>query len=266
MNNETLLCVRNLSVRQKGGPILVHDSSFDVEKDQCVGIIGESGSGKSMTCKAIMGLLPVKAFELSGSIRYRTAELLNSGESAFNEIRGKKIALIMQNPMTAFNPVFKIGNQMIETLRTHLTISKREAYALAVSHLQKMNLPRTEELMNSYPYTLSGGMLQRVMIAVALMMSPDLIIADEATTALDINTQALVLNEFRKIRATGISMLVVSHDFGVVARLADKIIVMKAGEIIEHGTTRNILINPKQAYTKELINAGILKKDRVVEC
>ncbi len=120
--------------------------------------------------------------------------------------------------------------------------------------------------MNSYPHTLSGGMLQRVMIAIALMMSPDLIIADEATTALDISTQGIVLREFRKIRTAGISMLVVSHDFGVVTRLAAKIIVMKAGEIIEHGTTRNILLNPEQAYTKELINAGMLKKGRVIEC
>lgn len=266
MKREILLSLRNLSVKQKDGPVLVQNSSFDVGYNQCVGIIGESGSGKSMTCKAIMGLLSGKAFELAGAILYKDTDLLSARASSLNSIRGKEIALIMQNPMTAFNPVFKIGNQMIETLRAHLPVSKREAYALAAAHLKKMNLPRAEELMNSYPHVLSGGMLQRVMIAIALMMSPDLIIADEATTALDTSTQALVLEEFKKIRASGIAMLVVSHDFGVIAQLADKIVVMKDGEIIERDTTRNVLMNPSQAYTKELMNAGMLKKDRVIGC
>lgn len=266
MSNDILLAVTNMSVKQINGPVLVQYSSFTLEANQCVGIIGESGSGKSMTCKAIMGLLPEKAFEVTGSILYQGVEFLEAGESKLRGIRGKKIALIMQNPMTAFNPVFKIGNQMVETLRTHLSVSKREAYALAVSHLKKMNLPRVEELMNSYPHTLSGGMLQRVMIAIALMMSPDLIIADEATTALDISTQAIVLNEFQRIRAAGIAMLIVSHDFSVVAQLADKILVMKEGKVIEQGTAYNVLRNPKEAYTKELICAGIYNKKEVKEC
>jgi ABC-type glutathione transport system ATPase component len=260
MKHETLLSVRNLSVKQKGGPILVENSSFAIGYNQCIGIIGESGSGKSMTCKAVMGLLPASAFAISGAVLYKGMDMLGLREASRNKIRGRKIAFIPQNPMTAFNPVFKIGNQVMETLRAHISVSRREAYDLAITHLKKMNLPRTEELMNSYPHMLSGGMLQRVMIAIALMMSPDLIIADEPTTALDISTQAIVLEEFKGIRATGISMLVVSHNFGVIAQLADRIIVMKAGEIMEQDTTRNLLMNPGQAYTRELIDASILRK------
>lgn len=266
MNSINLLSVRNLSIKLKDGTKLVDNSSFNIPYGNCLGIIGESGSGKSLTCKAIMGVLHKKKFNLDGKILFDNKDLLHLNNKQMNNIRGNDLSLIMQNPMTAFNPVFKIGNQVIETLRAHTDLSKNEAYKIAIKHLKKTNLPRVEEIMNSYPHTLSGGMLQRVMIAISLMLNPKLIIADEATTALDVSTQAVILDEFKRIKDSGISMLMVSHDFGVVSKLADNIIVMKDGKIVEKGTTKEILTNPNHRYTKELIKASRLLKDGVRLC
>mgnify|MGYP002550997114 CR=1 FL=1 len=260
MKREEILQVQKLSIRHNKGALLVKDSSFELESRQCLGLIGESGSGKSMTCKAILGLLSPKTFDVSGQILFHGDNLLERPQAELNRIRGRRITMVMQNPMTAFNPAFKVGNQVVETLCTHLSIRKREAYQMAVEQLQEMNLPRAETLMNSYPHTLSGGMLQRVMIALALIVKPELIIADEATTALDVSTQAIILDEFKQIKATGISLLLVTHDFGVVAELADKVLVMKAGTIIERGETQSLLLNPQEKYTKELIEASFLRR------
>lgn len=260
MMDKTILQVQDLSVRHKEGPMLVKNSSFELENGQCLGLIGESGSGKSMTCKAILGLLPKKAFDISGRVMFQGGNLLDKPQAEMNRIRGHRITMVMQNPMTAFNPAFKVGNQVVETLCTHLPVKKRTAYQMAVTQLKEMNLPRAEELMNSYPHTLSGGMLQRVMIALALMVEPELLIADEATTALDVSTQAIILEEFKQIKASGISLLLVTHDFGVAAELADKIVVMKDGSIMEQGETRHLLLNPQEKYTKDLIDASFLQK------
>jgi len=260
MSKEKLLSVENLSITQNGGPTLVNSVSLAIESGKCLGIMGESGSGKSLTCKAFLGLLPIKTFAVSGDIAFCGQRLDALDMRAMNAIRGKDIAIVMQNPMTAFDPAFKLGNQIIETIRVHLPVKKQEAFEMAVCQLEKMKLPRVRELMNSYPHTLSGGMLQRTMIAIALMMSPKLIIADEATTALDISTQAVILTEFQKIRKLGIAMLVVSHDFGVVAQLADDLIVMKNGNIVERGRTSDVLRHPQTAYTRELMEASILER------
>lgn len=260
MSKEKLLEVENLSITQNGGPALVHSVSFALEHSKCLGIMGESGSGKSLTCKAILGLLPAKTFAVSGDITFCGQKLDTLNMRSMNAIRGKDIAIIMQNPMTAFDPAFKLGNQIIETIQAHLPVKKHEAFEMAVCQLEKMKLPRVKDLMNSYPHTLSGGMLQRTMIAIALMMSPKLIIADEATTALDISTQAVILTEFQRIRELGIAMLIVSHDFGVVAQLADDLIVMKRGNIVESGRTSDVLLHPQTAYTRELMDASILDR------
>lgn len=258
MSDNKLLRVNGLTVKCKDGMELVKNISFGIDAHQCIGIIGESGSGKSMTCKAIMGLLSNKSFTVAGQVFHHDMDLMTLSTSSLNKIRGKQIALIMQNPMTAFNPAFKLGNQVVETLCAHLPIKKAVAHKMAVDYLLKINLPRAEELLNSYPHTLSGGMLQRVMIALALMTKPDLIIADEATTALDVSTQAVILTEFKQMKTSGISILVVTHDFGVAAELADYVLVMRSGEIVEQGLTKNIFRHPQETYTQELMSASML--------
>lgn len=259
--SKKILEVENLRINVLDGTPLVKGVSFKVCKGRVLGIIGESGSGKTMTCKAIMQLLSKKIFDISGKIEFKNRNMLDMKEKEINKIIGKDISMIMQNPMTAFNPMFKIGNQIIETLMTHSNITKKDAYDIGVKQLEKMNLDRAHEIMNSYPYSLSGGMLQRIMIAISLMLTPSVIIADEATTALDVKTQSLILSEFERIRDNDIGLIVVSHDFGVIARIADDVIVMKDGEIIENGTVYDIFDNTKDDYTKELLSARLLRKE-----
>lgn len=258
--NKVILKVKNLTIKLPNGKSLVKNISFNIQKGRVLGIIGESGSGKTLTCKTIMKLLPEKNFHITGNIEFKGKNILNMRKKEINNIRGKKISIIMQNPMTAFNPVIKIGKQIVETLRAHLNISKKEAYNLGIEELKKMNLKRTEEIMNSYPHTLSGGMHQRIMIAISLMLNPEIIIADEATTALDIKNQSIILAEMEKICDKDIGLIVVSHDFGVIAQLADDVMVMKSGEIIERGIVNEIFYNPQNEYTKELLEARFLKR------
>ena len=260
MNNR-LLTVKNLKVKITNNNYLVKGVSFNVQRGRILGIIGESGSGKTLICKAIIQLLSKKTFSVTGIAEFENRNILKLTEKEINKIRGKSITMIMQNSMTAFNPVIKIGPQIIETLRAHMLITKKEAYELGVSYLKKMNLDRVEELMNSYSYALSGGMLQRIMISLSLMLKPTIIIADEVTTALDVKTQDIILTEFEKIRNENIGLMVVSHDFGVIAQIADDVIVVKDGEIIESGTVFDIFDNPQTAYTKELLSARFLIKE-----
>lgn len=259
--NDKLLTVKDLKIKIAKNKYLVKGISFEVQRGRVLGIVGESGSGKTLTCKAIMQLLSRKTFTVTGMAKFEKRNILNLSEKEMNKIRGKNISMIMQNPMTAFNPVIKIGDQIIETLRAHLTITKQEAYELGLVHLKKMNLDRVEELMNSYSYALSGGMLQRMMIALSLMLKPSIIIADEVTTALDVKTQGIILAEFEQIRDENIGLMVVSHDFGVIAQIADDVIVMKDGEIIESGTVFDLFDHPKTAYTKALLSARFLRKE-----
>lgn len=259
--NENILAVKDLKIKLTSGKSLVKGISFEVLKGRVLGIVGESGSGKTLTCKAIVNLLSKKTFDITGTIKFDNKNILAMTEKEINAIRGKDISIIMQNPMTAFNPVIKIGDQIIETLRAHLTITKQEAYDLGIQELNKMNLERVDEIMNSYSYTLSGGMLQRIMIAISLMLNPLVIIADEATTALDVKTQSIILSEFEKMRDCGIGLIVVSHDFGVIAQIADNVIVMKDGEVIESGTVCDLFDNPRRGYTKKLLSARFLRKE-----
>lgn len=253
----TLLNVSNLRVgiRKLSGP-LVNNVSFALRAGSALAIVGESGSGKTLTCKSILRLLHPGTFEVSGSVRYGETELLSLKEKEMRTLRGSKMAMIVQNPMTAFDPAFTIGTQVAETIRAHRKVGKKEAYALGLRALEQVNLPRCGQLMNSYPHTLSGGMLQRIMIAMALVHGPDLIVADEATTALDVVNQKLVLEELDKMKRSGIGLLLVTHDFGVAARLADDAIVMREGQVVEAGTIHDIFESPKTAYTKELLQAG----------
>lgn len=251
--------VRNLKIGLVGDkqPI-VKDLSFDVSKGQVLGIVGESGSGKTLTCKSILKLLNEKIFTVSGSVKLRGQDILTMSEKQSQAVIGKEITMIMQNPMTAFDPMMKIGQHIVETIKAHTAISKKQAYAMGLRVLEEMNLNRVAEIMNSYPHTLSGGMLQRVMIAIALMFKPDIIIADEATTALDVKNQSLILDQFKRMRDNGIGLVVVTHDFGVIAQIADDVLVMKAGEIIERGSVYQIFYDPKTEYTKELLEARFL--------
>ena len=258
---EPLLTVNHLSVRlKKKGTSLVNDVSFQANSGQILGIIGESGSGKSMTCRALMGLLDPSRFLISGEALFKGQDLFKLPSKKLRPLRGNHIAMIMQNPMTAFDPVTRIGSQMVETLRAHQQISKEQAIASITQELAKLGLDDVPRILNSYPHELSGGMLQRIMIALALLLSPELIIADEATTALDVHTQAVILEEFTAIRNAGISMIVVTHNFGVLAKLADDVVVLHDGSVVEHGSVYQIFDKPTQPYTQELLQASNLKR------
>ncbi|WDV46502.1 ABC transporter ATP-binding protein [Clostridiaceae bacterium M8S5] len=237
---------------------LVQNVSFKLEKGKVLGVIGDSGSGKSLTCKAIMQLLNNNIFNIEGSVKYQGEDMLKMSKKKVRSIIGKDISIIMQNPMTAFDPVMKIGKQLIETIRAHTNLSKKQAYDLSVSQLKAMNLTRVTEIMNSYPHALSGGMLQRIMIALSLVLKPKIIIADEATTALDVKTQSIILEQFLDISNKGIGLMVISHDFGVIAQIADDVIVMKDGKVIESGSVNQIFYHPSNPYTKELLKARLL--------
>ena len=258
---EPLLTVNHLSVRlKKKGTLLVNDVSFQANSGQILGIIGESGSGKSMTCRALMGLLDPSRFLISGDAIFKGQDLFKLPSKKLRLLRGNHIAMIMQNPMTAFDPVTRIGSQMVETLRAHQQISKEQAVTSITQELAKLGLGDVPRILHSYPHELSGGMLQRIMIALALLLSPELIIADEATTALDVHTQAVILEEFTAIRNAGISMIVVTHNFGVLAKLADDVVVLHDGSVVEHGSVYQIFDKPTQPYTQELLQASNLKR------
>lgn len=258
-----MLKVENLNIKiKKGNKSIVKDISFKLEKGKVLGLLGESGSGKTMICKAIMNLLNYKTFDIWGSILFKEEDLLKVSNRKIKKNIGDEISIIMQNPMTSFNPMSKVKTHIIETIRTHKDVSKEEAYNIGIKELKKMDLKRVDSIMNSYPHMLSGGMIQRVMIALALILEPSLVIADEATTALDVKTQCIVLEEFEKIRDRGISLIVVTHDFKVLRRIAEDILVIKDGEIVERGKTLELFKSPKEDYTEELLKASLLREDR----
>ena len=249
-----LLEVKNLSVKiKKSGKEIVKNISFNMEENSCLGILGESGSGKSMTCKSILGILK-ENLEANGEIIFGGRNLLTLKKEESRDIRGKEICMILQNPMTSFDPLYTIGNQLLETFLEHLNINKDEAYKLAVESLEKMRLKDIEEVLKKYPHELSGGMLQRIMIAVAIALKPKLIIADEPTTAIDSLNQKDIIDEFIILKKElNVSLLFVTHDLGVLTNLADNLIVMQNGEIVEKGTTKEIMTNAKHEHTKFLI-------------
>lgn len=235
---------------------VVKNVSFFVEEGEVVGIVGESGSGKTQTSLSIMQLLKENAAITNGSIRFLGNEISSYTESQMQEIRGKEIGMIFQEPMTALNPLHRVGKQIEESLKLHTKCSKEERKKKVIEAMRMVELPNPEELYKKYPHQLSGGMRQRIMIASALIMEPKLLIADEPTTALDVTIQAQIIRLLKKINETKkISILFISHDLGVIHKLCDRVIVMKAGEKIEEGLAEEIFQSPKEAYTKDLLQA-----------
>ena len=253
-----ILELKNVVVNDpRSNEVIVHGSSFIVRKNTCLSIVGESGSGKSMTTKAILGLTN-PWLKISGTAKYKGKNLIGVKQSELRKIRGKNICMIPQDAMTSFDPLYTIGYQMIETFVENLGISKEESKKLAIESLDKMLINNPEEVIKKYPHQLSGGMLQRCMIAIAIAMKPDIIIADEPTTALDSINQREVVEEFKRLRdVTGTSLIFISHDLGVVQSLADDILVMKNGECVEYGTAKKIFENPQHEYTKYLIDTRV---------
>lgn len=257
--SRNVLQVNGLRVKVKteqGTLPLVHNIDLELKPGRVLGLVGESGSGKSVTCLSILQLLDQKTTCVEGSIRLHGRELNGLRAEEMRRIRGKEIAIIMQNPMNAFSPVFTIGDQFVETIRTHTALTKKQAVDLAVASLQDVNLPDPSGLMRRYPFQLSGGMLQRVMIAVAMCLRPSVLIADEPTTALDVTNQLQVLRQLDRIRSEhGTSILLISHDLGVIAEMADDVAVMQHGRIVEKADVYALFDHPQHAYTKELLDA-----------
>lgn len=235
---------------------LVQDIDFELQPGHVLGLVGESGSGKTITSLSLLQLLDCKTTSIEGSIQLHGRELNGLSAKEMRRIRGKEIAFIMQNPMNAFTPVYTIGNQFIETIRTHTNFTKKEAFELAVTSLHNVNLPNPSDIMRKYPFQLSGGMLQRVMIAISLSLRPSVIIADEPTTALDVTNQLQVLRQLDWIRSEyGTSILLISHDLGVISELADDVIVMQNGRIVEKSDVYQLFDHPQHEYTKKLLHA-----------
>jgi peptide/nickel transport system ATP-binding protein len=230
--------------------------SFKVDKGQTLGIVGESGSGKSVTCLTIMGLNPRRSAMTTGHALWKGEDLLTARPSRLREIRGNEIAMVFQDPMTSLNPVHKIGDQLAEAMRLHEDVSKRQARQRGLDLLKAVGIPRAERRIDDYPHQFSGGMRQRVMIAMALINNPDLLIADEPTTALDVTTQAQILTLIERLQHEfGSAVIMITHDLGVVAEIADDVVVMYAAEIAEHGTTDQIFKAPHHPYTWGLMGS-----------
>lgn len=257
-----VLEVSGLSIRdEKKDELLVKDSSFNVEKGTCLAIAGESGSGKSLTCRAMMRLNPSGLSE-TGTILYKGEDITSISKEALRKKRGKEMYMIMQNGMTAFDSSSVIGVHLKQAAAQHMGWSAAETERTLHRALENVLLKNPGEVMNQYPHQLSGGMLQRVMIALALVLEPELIIADEPTTALDAITQDEVINELSRLRERiGCSMIFVSHDLGLVRKIADELLVMKDGEIVERGTAETVFCSPKQEYTRLLLSARQVLSD-----
>ena len=258
--NQPLLAIRDLSVafHQQGRTSLAVDQiSFEIRRGECVALVGESGSGKSVSALSILKLLPYPvASHPSGSIRFKGRELLKLSENDMREIRGNDISVIFQEPMTSLNPLQTVGAQIGETLQLHQKIGAASVRARTLELLRQVGIPDPETRMGSYPHQLSGGQRQRVMIAMALANEPDLLIADEPTTALDVTVQAQILALLADIRARlGMSLLFITHDLGIVRRIADRVCVMNGGKIVEQGPVEQVFTAPKHPYTRALLAA-----------
>jgi oligopeptide transport system ATP-binding protein len=259
MSEQYLLEVKDLRTSfyvSEGEVKAVDGISFNLEKGKVLGIVGESGSGKSVTAYSIMQILSRPGKIVGGSIKFKGQELIGAEEEVLKQIRGNRIGIIFQDPMTSLNPVFTIGNQLIEAIRLHTEMSKQEATAKAIEMLRLVGVNDPEKRIKQYPFEFSGGMLQRVMIAMALVCEPDLLIADEPTTALDVTIQAQILDLMKDLqRKMGMAIILITHDLGVVAEMCDEIDVMYAGRIVERGDAEAIFYHPKHEYTKGLIKS-----------
>ena len=255
-----MLSVRNLSAsfHTRAGIVrAVRNVSFDVALGETLGIVGESGSGKSVTCYSMMGLIPTPPGRIeSGSALLDGTDLLHCPEKELRSIRGKRISMIFQDPMTSLNPYLTIGDQVAEPLIIHEGIGRREARTRALEQLALVGIPDAEQRMDAYPHQFSGGMRQRVMIAMALITRPEILIADEPTTALDVTVQKQVLDLIRKLQQDmGTSVILITHDLGMVRQYADRINVMYAGRIVESAPARELLEHPRHAYTRALMKS-----------
>ena len=232
----------------------VNGVSFNLERGKVLGIVGESGSGKSVTSYSIMGILAGSGKIVSGSIKLDGTELVGADEKVMKDVRGNKISIIFQDPMTSLNPTYSIGHQLMEAILLHTDRDKKQAYDRAVEMLRLVNVNEPEKRMKQYPFELSGGMRQRVMIAMALACEPDILIADEPTTALDVTIQAQILDLMKDLqKELGMAIIMITHDLGVVAQMCDEVIVMYAGSICEQGSADEIFYNPQHEYTKGLM-------------
>ncbi|MDR2993852.1 ABC transporter ATP-binding protein [Bacillus cereus] len=249
---------------EEGTVKAVNHVSFTVREGETVCVVGESGCGKSVTALSIMGLIAESGSVVGGDILYEGKSLLGMKEKELRSLRGNDIAMIFQEPMTSLNPVFTVGEQIVETLREHELLSKNEAYKKAIELIRKVGIARADEIVHSYPHELSGGMLQRIMIAVALSCNPKLLIADEPTTALDVTIQAQILDLLRQVKEEfKTSILLITHDLGVVAEMADYVVVMYGGKVIEEAPVLEIFQNPKHPYTKGLLKSKPVMGKRI---
>ena len=236
--------------------------SLELQPGEVLAVVGESGSGKSVTAMTLMGLTRSPNARFEGSAHYKGTELISASEDELRRIRGAEIAMIFQDPMTSLNPVMKIGDQIVEQIQEHEALPDQQARERAIELLEKVGIPRARERIDNYPFEFSGGMRQRVMIALALSCDPSVLIADEPTTALDVTIQAQILQRMRELRdETGAAIILVTHDLGVVADIADRIAVMYAGRIVEHGTLDEIFYDPQHPYTWGLLGS-IARIDR----
>ena len=251
-----ILKVENLNVtlqHRRVSKKLVEDVSFEVRPGECLGILGESGSGKSMTVKSVLGLLD-KNFQVSGSAIFDGQDLLKETKEELRRLRGSRITMVLQNPMTCFDPPYRIGNQMAETFATHTSWNAQEIRSRCLEILDQMRIRNGEEVLEKYPHQLSGGMLQRIMIGIAMALQPELLIADEPTTAIDAITQYEILEEFIRIKKQkNTAMLFITHDLGAISKVADRILVMNSGHVVDSGSFDHILKHADDPYTRMLV-------------
>ena len=240
----------------KGEVVSVEEVTFQLQPGETIGIVGESGCGKSVTSLSIMRLLGKHGYIKKGSVNLNGKDLAKLTEAEMRKVRGNEISMIFQEPMTSLNPVFTIGSQMVELIRLHMGLKAKEAKSYAVEMLKKVGIPRAEIIIDEYPHSLSGGMRQRVMIAMALSCKPKLLIADEPTTALDVTIQAQILELMKSLKnESDTAIMMITHDLGVIAEMADKVIVMYAGQVVEEADVFTLFDEPKHPYTKGLIDS-----------
>ena len=264
-----ILKVENLNVTLRHRRVskkLVEDVSFEVHPGECLGILGESGSGKSMTVKSVLGLLD-KNFQVSGSAIFDGQDLLKETKEELRRLRGSRITMVLQNPMTCFDPLYRIGNQMAETFATHTSWNVQEIRSRCLEILDQMRIRNGEEVLEKYPHQLSGGMLQRIMIGIAMALQPELLIADEPTTAIDAITQYEILEEFIRIKKQkNTAMLFITHDLGAISKVADRILVMNSGHVVDSGSFDHILKHVDDPYTRMLVEkrSAVMRRYRQI--
>ena len=251
-----MLEIKDLAVQYGNQAPTIEHFNLSMKKGEIISVVGESGSGKTTVIRAVLGALSGAGRVTSGDILYHGESLLKKSKSDWRKIRGSKMSMIFQDCGGTLNPIRKIGSQYVEYIRTHQSMTKKEAWDKAVSMLTKMRLPDAENIMNSYPYQLSGGMRQRVGIAMAMTFNPELLLADEPTSALDVTTQAQIVRQMMELRDDfGTGIIIVTHNIGVAAYMADQLIVMHHGNVVDHGTREEVLNNPTSDYTKKLLEA-----------